>query len=159
MKRTVTNNVASQLQEQTDADAPDYPYEGENVFDGMDVADDGIDVPDGHLVDPFRAAVDTGPPDVSELPSKRARIEEEMEDLPCWPASGRFTEQYPGVTATILGKEMTIFESMEAAEFDNGENEWAPFLDEDEWELAQFLMQNVGQKKMDKYLKLKMVSN
>ena len=61
MKRTVTNNVASQLQEQTDADAPDYPYEGENIFDGMDVADDGIDVPDRHLVDPFCAVVDTGP--------------------------------------------------------------------------------------------------
>ena len=159
MKRTVANNAANQLQEQMDDDAPDYPYEGENVFDNMDVPDDAIDVPDGDLVNPVRAAVDTGPPDVSELPSKRARVEKDIEDLPCWPASGRFTEQYPGVTATILGKKMTIFESMEAAELENDENEWAPFLDEDEWELAQFLMQNVGQKKMDKYLKLKIVSD
>ena len=48
---------------------------------------------------------------------------------------------------------------MEAAELENGDNEWAPFRNEDEWELAQFSMQNLGQKKIDKYLKLKLVSN
>ena len=99
MEHTISNNTDDQLREQTEQDAPDYPYEGEDAFDGMDVPDDAIDVPDGHLVHPFRADVDTGPPDVSEPPSKHARVEEEIEDLPKWPASERFTEQYPGSTA------------------------------------------------------------
>ena len=158
MEHTILNNTDDQLQEQTEQDAPDYPYEGEDTFDGMDVPDDATDVPDGHLVHPFRADVDTGPPDVSKPPSKRAQVEEEIEDLPKWPASEHFTEQYPGVTATVLGKKPTIFKTMEAAELENGDNEWALFRNEDEWELMQFSMQNLGQKKIDKYLKLKLVS-
>ena len=158
MERTILNNIDDQLREQMEQDALDYPYKGEDAFDGMDVPDDVIDVPDGHLVHPFRADVDTGPPDVSEPPSKCARVEEEIEDLPKWPASERFTEQYPGVTATVLGKKPTIFKTMEATELENGDNEWALFCNEDEWELAQFSMQNLGQKKIDKYLKLKLVS-
>ena len=158
MECTISNNTDDQLQEQMEQDALDYPYEGEDTFDGVDVPDDATDVPDGHLVCPFHGDVDTGPPDVSEPPSKCARVEEEIEDLPKWPASERFTEQYPGVTATVLGKKPTIFKTMEATELENGDNEWALFCNEDEWELAQFSMQNLGQKKIDKYLKLKLVS-
>ncbi|KAI6103380.1 hypothetical protein F5141DRAFT_962869, partial [Pisolithus sp. B1] len=42
-----------------------------------------------------------------------------------------------------------VFESMQAAE-----NMWAPFHSEEEWELARFLMKNVGQTRMDEFLKL-----
>ena len=157
MERTISNNTDDQLREQTEQDALDYPYKGEDAFDGMDVPDDVINVLDGHLVHPFHADVDTGPLDVSKPPSKHARVGEEIKDLPKWLASERFTEQYPGSTTTVLGKKPTIFESMEATELGSGDNKWAPFGNEDEWELAQFLMQNLGQKKIDKYLKLKLV--
>ena len=63
-------------------------------------------------------------------------MEEDNGDSPAWPSSGRFTEQYLGITGTVLGKNKTVFESMEAAKFETGKSEWAPFCDEDEWELA-----------------------
>ena len=85
-------------------------------------------------------------------------MEEDNEDSPPWPASGRFTEQYPGIAATILGKTKMVFESLEAAEVEKGNGERAPFCDEDEWELAQFLMKNLGQTKIDEFLKLPSVS-
>lgn len=37
------------------------------------------------------------------------------------------------------------------------DNLWAPFADEEEWELAQWLITNVGQNATDKYLKLPIV--
>ena len=53
---------------------------------------------------------------------------------------------------------MMMFEAMEAAELKKGKREWVPFRDEDKWELAQFLMKNLGQKKTDELLKLSHVS-
>ena len=116
MKATVSNNAEDQLPEETNDDTQNWEY----VFDDMDGADDPLDVPDGHLVHQSRLDDDPGPPDLCEPPSKRARVKEDNEDSPPWPASGRFTEQYPGVTATILGREKTIFECLKAAEDESG---------------------------------------
>ena len=63
-------------------------------------------------------------------------MEEDNGDSPAWPSSGCFTERYPGVAGTVLGKNKMVFKSMEATKFETGESEWAPFHDEDEWELA-----------------------
>ena len=52
-----------------------------------------------------------------------------------------------------------VFESLEAAEIERGDSEWAPFHDEDEWELGQFMMKNLGQTKIDELLKLSSVSD
>jgi len=158
MKYTVSNDADDELPEWTIDGAPDYPYEWENTFDGMDPPDIPLDVPDGHLVHQSRIDADPGPPELCEPPSKRARVEEDNGDSPCWPSSGRFTEQYPGVAATILGKQKTVFEHLEAAEVERGDSEWAPFCDEDEWELAQFMMKNLGQTKINELLKLSSVS-
>ncbi|KAF8219621.1 hypothetical protein L208DRAFT_1338875, partial [Tricholoma matsutake] len=35
-----------------------------------------------------------------------------------------------------------------------GENMWAPFASQEEWDLSQWLMKNVGQNSIDEYLKL-----
>ncbi|KIM64572.1 hypothetical protein SCLCIDRAFT_23311 [Scleroderma citrinum Foug A] len=154
LKFTVSDNVNDQPPEQMNVDILDYPYEWGNAVDGIDGPDDVFDVPDGHLVHQTCVDVDPGPPNLTEPPSKHARVEEENEDSHCWPSSGRFTEQFPGIAATILGRKEMIFESLEAAELEKGESEWAPFCDEDEWELAQFLMKNLGQTKIDELLKL-----
>ena len=68
-------------------------------------------------------------------------------------------EQYPGITATVLGKKKTVFKSLEATEIERGDSEWAPFHDEDKWELGQFMMKNLGQMKIDELLKLSSVSD
>ncbi|KAF8223722.1 hypothetical protein L208DRAFT_1315423, partial [Tricholoma matsutake] len=39
-----------------------------------------------------------------------------------------------------------------------GEHTWAPFEDQAEWDLACWLIKNVGQKSIDEYLKLPIVS-
>ncbi|KIK10788.1 hypothetical protein PISMIDRAFT_80119, partial [Pisolithus microcarpus 441] len=51
----------------------------------------------------------------------------------------------------------TLFESMEALETAEKESMWAPFRSEGEWELARFLMKNIGQNKMDEFLKLNII--
>ena len=102
--------------------------------------------------------IDPGPPDLTELPSKCVQVEEDNEDPPHWPSSGCFTEQYPGITATILGRKKMVFELLEAAELEKGEDKWVPFCDEDEWELARFMMKNLGKMKIDELLKLSHVS-
>jgi hypothetical protein len=40
-----------------------------------------------------------------------------------------------------------------------GENEWAPFTSQEEWDLAWWLMNNVGQNSIDEYLKLPIVKS
>jgi len=158
LKFTVSDNADDQAPEKVNDDAPDYSYDWRDALEGIDGADDLLDVPDGHLVHQTHVDTDPGPPDLSELPSKRARVEEDKSHSPRWPSSGRFAEQYAGVAATILDKKKTVFESLEAAELEEGGNKWAPFRDEDKWELARFLMKNLGQTKIDELLKLSHVS-
>jgi hypothetical protein len=38
------------------------------------------------------------------------------------------------------------------------ENEWAPFDNQKEWDLAKWLIRNVGQKSTDEFLKLQIAS-
>ena len=155
---TVSNDEDGQHPEQVDDGALGNPYRWTNESDAMDGPDNALDVPDGHLVHPSCIDVDSGPPELCKPPSKRARVEDDNGDSPPWPASGHFTEQYPGVAAAVLGRKKTVFKSLEAAELEKGENEWAPFRDEDEWELAGFLMRNLGQTKINEMLKLSLVS-
>jgi len=63
-----------------------------------------------------------------------------------------------GITTTILGRKQMVFEAQEAAEITRGDSEWAPFRDQDEWELARFMMKNLGQTKINELLKLSSVS-
>ena len=51
-----------------------------------------------------------------------------------------------------------LFESLDEEQKRVGGNRWAPFADEDEWQLAEWLIRNVGQKQTDSFLKLSIVS-
>ncbi|KAI5996640.1 hypothetical protein EDC04DRAFT_2872365 [Pisolithus marmoratus] len=97
---------------------------------------------------------ETEPCHLGEPQSKRVHVEESVDDIPCHPSESRFTKQYIRMTAKILWSGRTIFESMEAVETANEQSKWAPFQNEGEWELAHFLMKNMGQTKMDELLKL-----
>ena len=158
LKLAVSDDANDQPPEEMNDNVPDYPCEWEDAFDGIDGPNDVLDVPDGHLVHQTCVDVDPGPPDLTEPPSKRAQVEEDNEDSPHWPSSGCFTEQYLGVAATILDKKKMVFESLEAIELERGDSKWVPFRDEDEWELARYLMKNLGQRKIDEFLKLSSVS-
>ncbi|KAI6029034.1 hypothetical protein EDC04DRAFT_2605660 [Pisolithus marmoratus] len=70
---------------------------------------------------------------------------------------GCFVEQYTGIAAQIFGSRHTVFEEMEKAEYKNCRNQWSPFQSKEEWDLAHFLMKNVGQTKIDEFLKLSLI--
>lgn len=63
-----------------------------------------------------------------------------------------------GDIAKILGEGTTKFQQWQDKKKLKGENGWAPFGNQQEWDLAQWLMRNVGQKSIDEYLKLLIVS-
>jgi hypothetical protein len=74
---------------------------------------------------------------------------------------GRYAEDYdPADVARILRKSQSAFEMTKEGQNNAGleEEPWAPFDDEDEWKLAEFLIKEVSQTATNKYLKLPIVS-
>jgi len=85
----------------------------------------------------------------------------ESEDVEDEDAPGRYAEEYnPMDVAHILQKLQTPFNTLKDDQHNVGlgEQPWAPFKDEEEWELAQFLIEDVSQRAAKKYLKLSIVS-
>jgi hypothetical protein len=74
------------------------------------------------------------------------------------PCLKRFAEQYPGSAGTALRRGQTRLEELRVRQEKADESCWAPFASRDEWELAAWLMKNVGQKSTDEFLKLPFVS-
>jgi hypothetical protein len=70
----------------------------------------------------------------------------------------QYAEDYPADVAHIHQKSQTAFETLKDSLDRNGKTLWAPFKDEDEWQLARFLITEVSQTAADKYLKLLIVS-
>ncbi|KAG1868181.1 hypothetical protein C8R48DRAFT_549442, partial [Suillus tomentosus] len=52
----------------------------------------------------------------------------------------------------------TNFEKHQQYKEDEGEDKWAPFGNEEEWGLAEWLVKSLGQTKTDEFLKLPIVS-
>ena len=70
-----------------------------------------------------------------------------------------YVEAYPEnekVGAT-WGTGTPLFELICLQQERDGDSVWGPFTDEAEWELAEWLLRNVGQKQSDAYLKLPIV--
>jgi len=66
-----------------------------------------------------------------------------------------FPEQY--MAGATWGKGKPLFEYLVTEQNKEGGSRWAPFEDEDEWQLAEWLIRNVGQKQTDAFLKLPIV--
>lgn len=109
------------------------------------------------LADSFQPSSSTHPPDDNPRPTKRAHVED-VEDEGEQPM--RFCREYPGRAANMLGTGKTEFEAMRESQKagDSPDNHWAPFRDGEEWELAEWLVQETTQKARDRYLKLNIVS-
>ena len=103
------------------------------------------------------ANVETVPNDFQ--PSFVQLSNEVDEDVGADQSQNRYRVSYPdGDTAEILGKGKTRFQQWQEEKSLHGENNWAPFENQKEWDLAQWLMKNVGQKSIDEYLKLPIIS-
>ena len=99
---------------------------------------------------------------VMPLSPRRASAEEEDSDegRNTYPTSQveRFIESYAGDAGKGLRKSKTRFEHWFENQRGEGKNSWHPFASEKEWALTMWLMRNVGQKSMDEFLKLAIVS-
>ncbi|KAJ6586000.1 hypothetical protein B0H19DRAFT_1250743 [Mycena capillaripes] len=139
------------------------PNTQEQPAGGWDELDTGPDdsAPSTSFFIPNRIRERSPPlPDIaaSEPTSKRARVEEvEDEDDPG--VCGRFFGQFPGRVASVLGHRKTVFEELRERQEADGDPIWAPFEDEDDWELAKWLAKNVTQTATDEYLKLGVTKN
>jgi hypothetical protein len=87
-----------------------------------------------------------------EPPSKRARVEEADDEE----AGGchRWAQEFEGA-AEELGEGKTLFEEIRESQEAMCEPPMAPFLDEEEWDLARWLMKNVTQMATEEFLKMK----
>jgi hypothetical protein len=87
------------------------------------------------------------------IPPQRNRFEESQE-------SGRYFEEYPTErkAGAAWGKDQPLFVQIQREQQENSTSKYGPFKDQDEWELAEWLSKNVGQKQTDAFLKLNIVS-
>ena len=71
-----------------------------------------------------------------------------------------YFEDYPAErkAGAAWGKDQPLFVKLKRAQEENGTSKWGPFEDQDEWELAEWLSKNAGQKQTDEFLKLNIVS-
>lgn len=88
--------------------------------------------------------------------SRRAYVEE-VDDEESG-GSARYVEDYLGNAGKTKGHSQNYFERWREAQRDKNFKPWVPFSDIEEWELAQWLIMNVGQNATDKFLKLPIVS-
>jgi hypothetical protein len=95
-------------------------------------------------------------PDTEGSRSKRARVEVVVDD----DEPGRFAEVFNGPAGDVLGFGKTAFEEIREDQINMGleSNPWAPFSDEEEWGLAEWLTKHVNKTATDEFLKLPIVS-
>ena len=70
----------------------------------------------------------------------------------------RFIEAFPGPVGVPVGRGQTKFDLIYENQVEEGKNNFSPFANDEEWGLAQWLSRRVGQKAIDEYLNLSMVS-
>ena len=70
----------------------------------------------------------------------------------------RFVEEFPQPAGVPIGQAKTKFNVMFENHMGDDQGIYAPFTNGEEWELAQWLSRRVGQKAIDEYLNLSIVS-
>ncbi|KAG1734815.1 hypothetical protein EDB19DRAFT_1996509 [Suillus lakei] len=130
--------------------------EAENLDDAPDVDFPHQDAAPGH-VHPRPS------PDTDDNPAlsktRRVRVEEvEDEEGMSFTNNGRYFEcQMDAGWALHEGE--TSFEKYRTYQEEEGEDPWSPFEDEEEWDLAHWLVKNLGQTRTEEFLKLPITQN
>ncbi|KAH7917895.1 hypothetical protein BV22DRAFT_1025530 [Leucogyrophana mollusca] len=71
----------------------------------------------------------------------------------------RFYDNYCRPAASVVGEGQTTFERYSNHQQNCQQHPFAPFEDEEEWSLAKWMMENLGQTRIDEYLKLPITRN
>ncbi|KAG1878582.1 hypothetical protein C8R48DRAFT_752658 [Suillus tomentosus] len=130
--------------------------EAENLDDAPDVDFPHQDAAPGH-VHPCPS------PDMDDNPAlsktRRVTVEEvEDEDGMSFTNNGRYFE--PRTDAGwALHEGETSFEKYRTYQEEEGEDPWSPFEDKEEWDLAHWLIKNLGQMRTEEFLKLPITQN
>jgi len=102
------------------------------------------------------------PPPGPEIPPAEAeRIRATVEDAEDEGLrSAYYIKEFPANlgAGAVWGDEVPFFEKIRQEQVENGSSRWGPFEDQDEWELAQWLIRNIGQNQIDAFLNLNIVS-
>jgi hypothetical protein len=84
---------------------------------------------------------------------------DDIDDIESARSESRYRRGYDDVyPVEILGTGQTKFQLLQEQQRLRSESDWAPFNNQKEWDLAQWLIKNVGQKSIDEFLKLPIVS-
>lgn len=96
---------------------------------------------------------------VAEEPDVEAQCPR-IEELPEEEDDGIWVESFPSNknAGGIFGEAQTSFQSIRDDQVLRGAEIWGLFRDEDEWELAKWLIKNVGHNQAEEFLKLQAVS-
>jgi len=137
-------------------DTPTPPPSPSIVAEDSEPEDYDLPMPGDDFVLPRRPRSESPGQEPAHNQSKRARVEE-VEDEEA-PQVGRYPDPYPGNAGETFGEGKTAFEKLQEEQMTEGLDPWAPFENKEEWELAHWLMKNVGQTKADDFLKLPIVS-
>ena len=86
----------------------------------------------------------------SDHQSKRARVEE-VEDEEAYP---QYAQDFP-ISPKLLVMGQTLFKVICKDQQNKGQTPWAPFEDQEDWELARWLTQNVTQTAAKEFLMMK----
>ena len=148
------------------SDNPHQPLEPPQILDNEELAS----LPDTTLKDDLQGqadlsetALDPDIPDIPDIPRHEPENntstvnDHEDEGLD----SATYIQEFPtdmGAGA-VWGEEIPFFEKLRREQVLNQSSRWGPFEDQDEWELAQWLIRNTGQNQTNALLNLKIVTS
>ena len=124
------------------------------------VLDEDFD-PDLGILDNERGLVDnfvfgSPPPGTASVENENVDDDREYTDPPG--QNDRYIKPYPGDAGHSIRKTKTRYENWLENQRHEEKIPWDPFASKDEWALTMWLLNNVGQKATDQFLKLPIVS-
>jgi hypothetical protein len=101
------------------------------------------------------------PPHVTEENETHPDLRVDVEHTIDGPHESHYIEEFPADlgAGAVWGEDMPSFEKIWHMQQESGSSVWGPFDDEDEWELAKWLIRNVGQNQINGFLNLNVVSS
>ncbi|KIJ59548.1 hypothetical protein HYDPIDRAFT_177794 [Hydnomerulius pinastri MD-312] len=140
-------------------DGPDDDQPSQ-LHEGFDLSDAPIpSTTDHQSVSPPAAMEDWEPPLQSHARARSPSditVEDVSEEEE--PSSGRFFKNFDGA-AKVLRQAPTAFEEFRIEKEVNNEDTFSPWADEEEWDLAAWMMKNLGKTRMDEFLNLSITQN
>ena len=94
------------------------------------------------------------------MPGEPERVTPTVEDAEDATAGeAYYIEEFPDHlgAGAVWGEELPSFENLQRDQELNASSRWGPFEDQDEWELATWLVRNTGQNQINSFLNLKIV--